>query len=84
MVEDDSHGVRPLYRPKDYDIVNRRNQKQKKKNNWSNRGGYIVPIFVPTTPQSVLVNQLKEIAEAEAEGGIRFRILKLEAGALKV
>jgi hypothetical protein len=83
MVEDDSHGVRPLYRPKDYDIVNRRNQKQKKKNNWSNRGGYIAPIFVPPTPQSVLANQLKEIAEAEAEGGIRFRIIETGGRSIK-
>ena len=78
MVEDDRQGVRPLYRPKDYDIVNRRNQKEKKRNNWSNRGGYIAPIFVPPTPQSELANQLKEIAETEAEGGIRFRIIEEE------
>ena len=39
MVEDKSQEVSPLYRPKDYDIVNRRNQKVKKRNNWSNRRG---------------------------------------------
>ena len=43
MVVNDSHGVRPLYRPKDCDMVNKRNQKQKKKSKWSTKGGYIAP-----------------------------------------
>ena len=47
MVEDDTNGIRPLYRPKDFDIANRRKEKQKKKNNWSIKGGYIAQIFVP-------------------------------------
>ena len=42
MVEDDLNGHRPLYRPKDYEIIPRRVEKQKKRKNWSNRGGYIL------------------------------------------
>ena len=50
MVEDDLSGYRPLYRPKEYERIPRRMEKHKKRNNWSNRGGYIAPIFVPPHP----------------------------------
>ena len=69
MVEDDRQGVRPLYRPKDYDIVNRRNQKEKKRNNWSNRGGTLPPFLLT--------------CEAEAEGVIRFKILETGGRSIK-
>ena len=57
MVEDDDTGLRPLYRPKEYERNSRRVDKQKKKNNWANRGGYIAPIFVPPTPNGDLANE---------------------------
>ena len=76
MLEEDADGIRPLYRPKDYEVVARRREKEGKINNWSNRGGYIAPIFVPPTPNSELANCLKMIAESEAEAGIRFRIVE--------
>ena len=83
MVEDDANGIRPLYRPKDYDIANRRKEKQRKKNNWSIKGGYIAPIFVPPTPHSELANELKTIAESEAEEGVRFRIIETGGRTIK-
>ena len=49
MVEEDTAGIRPLYRPKDYDIIARRREKQRKIQSWSVRGGYIAAIFVPPT-----------------------------------
>ena len=76
MVEEDTAGIRPLYRPKDYDVISRRREKQRKIESWSNRGGYIAPIFVPPTPNSELANSLKIIAESEADQGIRFRIIE--------
>ena len=39
MVEDDRNGLRPIYRPKDFEKVERQKRKQKKKHNWSNKGG---------------------------------------------
>ena len=45
MVADDVNGRRPLYRPKDFDRIPRRVEKQKKKSNWATNGGYIAPIF---------------------------------------
>ena len=39
MVEDEKAGKRPLYRPKDWNIVTRRKEKVKKRHEWSTRGG---------------------------------------------
>ena len=82
MVEDDLSGARPLYRPKDWNIVARRKAKQKKKYEWSTRGGHVAPIFVPPTPNSELALSLKAIAETEAEAGINFKII--ETGGLSI
>ena len=51
--------------------------------NWSNRGGYISPIFVPPTPQSELAKSLQSIADSEAEAGIRFRIIETGGRTIK-
>ena len=72
MVEDDRNGLRPLYRPKDFERVKRRKEKQKKKTSWSNKGGHVAPIFVPPTPNGELAAQLQTIAENEAEAGVQF------------
>ena len=69
MVEEDTAGIRPLYRSKNYDVIARRREKQRKLKVWSNRGGYIAP-------NSELANSLKTIADSEAEAGIRFRIVE--------
>jgi hypothetical protein len=82
MVEDDMNGLRPLYRPKDFERVERQKEKQKKKHNWSNKGGHIAPIFVPPTPNGELAAQLRSIAEREAEAGVQFRIV--ETGGISV
>jgi hypothetical protein len=82
-LEDDRSGVRPLYRPKNYDLANRRKEKQQNKYNWSNKGGYLAPIFVPPTPQSELANQLKSIAETEAEEGVRFKVIDTGGRSIK-
>ena len=83
MVEDDLSGKRPLYRPREYERIPRKLEKQKKKMNWSNRGGYISPIFVPPTPNGELANELKLIAEKEAEAGIMFRIVETGGRSIK-
>ena len=56
MVEDEDKGTRPLYRPKDLNIVTRRKEKEKKRHDWSTRGGYIDSMFVAPTPKSELAN----------------------------
>ena len=83
MVQDDLSGTRPLYRPKEYERIPRKINKQKKKENWSNRGGYVAPIFVPPTPNGDLARILKEISEKEAEVGIHFRIVETGGKTIK-
>ena len=60
----------------EYERNARRVEKQKKKNSWAYRGGYIAPIFVPPTPNGDLANALKQIAESEAEAWVNFRIVE--------
>ena len=50
MIQKDLEGTRPLYRPKDWNRAERQKAKQKKKYEWSTRGGFIAPIFVPPPP----------------------------------
>ena len=47
MVKDDEDGVRPLYRPKEWNIIARVKEKEKKKYNWS------LPLFLSPPPQIV-------------------------------
>ena len=82
MKKDDIEGTRPLYRPKQWNIVARRKEKEDKKYNWSTRGGHVAPIFVPPTPNSELAESLKSIADSEAEAGIHFKIV--ETGGLSI
>ena len=39
-------------------------------------GGYVAPIFVPSKPNGELRNILKQIAENEAEEGIKFKVVE--------
>ena len=82
MVQKDKEGTRPLYRPKDWKRAERQRSKQKKKYEWSTRGGFIAPIFVPPTPNSELALSLKAVAENEAEAGVKFKIV--ETGGLSI
>ena len=75
MVEEDNNGSRPIYRPKDWNVVSRKKEKERKKYEWSTKGGHIAPIFVPPTPNSELVTILKEIATREAEAGVNIKLI---------
>jgi hypothetical protein len=77
MIKDDLEGIRPIYRPKDWNIGERRKSKRKKQHSWATMGGHVAPIFVPPTPNSELANSLKEIAEKEAEKGVWFKIVEM-------
>ena len=76
MKEDDQKGQRPIYRPKDWNIVARKKEKERKKYDWSTRGGHIAPIFIPPTPNSELATILKQVADSEAESGVNFKIIE--------
>ena len=70
MKADEKTGIRPLYRPRNWNEEERNINKKKKRHNWSTKGGYVAPIMVPSTPGGELYKILKEVAEKEAaEGG---------------
>ena len=52
MVKDDKDGIRPLYRPKEWNILARVKEKEKKKYNWSTRGDTLL-LFLSHPPQIV-------------------------------
>ena len=47
MVKDDQKGLRPIYRPKDWNIVSRRREQVKKRNSCSTMGVMCPPFFSP-------------------------------------
>ena len=76
MCRESESGERPLFRPKDWNREERIIDKRKKKYGWSTKGGYIAPIIVPATPNSGLAKALREVAEREAESGLRFKVVE--------
>ena len=78
-----AEGSRPIYRAKDYQREERRAAKEKKKHQWAKKGGHIAPIFVPPTPGSQLLKQMRAVAEKEGRNGIRFNIVENGGGTLK-
>ena len=76
MQKDDLEGVRPLHRPREWQLEERRKNKIRKKHNWSTKGGHIAPIFVPPTPNRELARMLKEVADREMEAGVRFKVVE--------
>ena len=83
MVEEERKGIRPLFRPKDWNIPARRKEKEKKKYNWSTKGGHIAPIFVPPTPNGELANYLKVHFKIIETGGISLRSILQKSNPLK-
>ena len=83
MLENEKRGIRPLYRPKDWNVTLRRKEKESKKYSWSNRGGHVAPIFIPPTPNSELARALKAIADSEAEAGVHFNVIETGGLSLK-
>ena len=52
MVEEDNSGTRPLYRPKDWNVVTRRKEQEKKKSSGPQEGVTLPPSLFPQ-PQIV-------------------------------
>ena len=76
MKEEETEGRRPVFRPKGWEREERKINKRKKKHSWSSKGGYTAPIMVPPTPNGELAKILREIAEGDAQEGIRFKIVE--------
>jgi hypothetical protein len=76
MKKEESEGLRPMNRPRDWQAEERMRSKRKKKHNWATRGGFIAPIIIPPTPNSELLSMLKDVAEKEALPGMKFKIVE--------
>ena len=76
MIREHEDGTRPLHRPHDWHAEERRIDKRKKKNSWATRGGHTAPIIVPATPDGELAALLKQIAEEESVGGLKFKVVE--------
>lgn len=81
--EDHRNGVRPIFRPKTWEKEERKKAKEVKKLNWATKGGHIAPIFVPTTPGGTLLKMMRQVAETEAKGGIKFKIMEIGGKTIK-
>ena len=81
--EDHRNGIQPIYRPKTWKKGERKRAKANKKLNWATKGGYIAPIFVPTTPGGTLMKMMREVAESEAKEGVKFKIMEVGGKTLK-
>ena len=57
----DREGTVPLNRPTDYQKVERRADKKKKKHSWVTKGGYTSSIIVPATPDSELAVEMRKV-----------------------
>lgn len=73
-------GERPLYRPYDWNRVERDKSKAEKANTWYKRGGYESVIFVPSTPESVL--QKRYQAEIDRRG-LKIRVVEKAGRSIK-
>ena len=74
MVEVAEQGGRPVNRPRSWQADLRQKNKVAKRISWHKAGGYDIPLFVPATPGSQLVKQLKEVEERSCtERKIKFR-----------
>ena len=69
-------GITPLNRPKGYRKLERRKEKHQKKRNWSQKGGHVAPIIVPSTPGGILAQMMREVADSEATPGLHFKVVE--------
>ena len=84
MVEVAEQGGRPVNRPRSWEADLRQKKKTSKKMTWHKAGGFDVPVFLPFTPGSQLVQQLKEAEERSMDGRkIRFRFVERAGTSLK-
>ena len=81
--EEERNGQRPVYRPKSWQKEERRKKKRESKHDWSTKGGYIAPIFVPSSPRGELARRMKKVAEKERKKEIHFKIVEMGGRTLK-
>ena len=81
--KEENDGVRPLYRPKTWKKEERKKRKRESRHEWSTKGGYIAPIFVPASPKGELAKRMRKVVEDEKKGNIKFKIVEMGGKTLK-
>ena len=81
--EDHNSGIRPIFRPKDWHREERKSAKERKRHEWATKGGYIAPIFVPSTPGSELMKRMRQVVDRESKKELRFKIVEMGGRTLK-
>ena len=82
-LEEEREGRRPVYRPKSWQKAERRKKKKESKHEWSTKGGFIAPIFVPASPGGELARRMKKVMDRERKGEINFKIVEMGGKTLK-
>ena len=72
-----------MHRPKDWQKEDRMKDKRRKKYSWGTTGGCIAPIIIPPTPNSELLQMLREVARVETQPGLKFKIVESEDRTIK-
>ena len=86
MIEDDKNNIKPLYRSKNWNIVERKQLKENNKQNWWRKGqnkDFKTVCFVPPTPGGILTKELRK-RENELNKFSTERIKFVEGGGIKV
>ena len=81
MLEKDREGHHPLYRDRDWQKNERREQKKKKKTNWLTKGGFDTVILVKPTPGGELAKRYQQVVDRNP-GPVKIKIQ--EQGGVKV
>ena len=91
MVEEDKSGKKPLHRNRSWNKENRTKDKENKKNNWykidknseKSEKQFTIILFVPPTPGSELLKDIKKRAE-DLNKNEKDRIKFIEKGGIKL
>ena len=73
-------GVRPVHRPKSWEVERRRKEKVEKKKGWYKEGGFDSVLFVSMTPNSELK---KEYEKEIKKSGLRIKVVERTGRTLK-
>ena len=63
MIEDDKNNIKPMYRSKNWNIVERKQLKENNKQNWWRKGqnkDFKTDCFLPPTPGGILTKELRK------------------------
>ena len=80
LIQKELNGDRPLYRSREWNKFERRQQKEQKKKDWYKEGDYDSVMFIPATPGSALKRCYDQIIRGE---GLKIRVVEKAGMSLK-